>query len=107
MPRWQATGVVRNSCFTLLMLRNIVVMISDHVVAAEKAVQLDRVESFGAGIGAHAVNDEVEITLKLFDLRIVAILAAVFDRQRMKLKDVEQHLLVSLGRRFHVDPDHG
>jgi hypothetical protein len=76
----------------------IIVMICDYVILAEKAVQFDRVESFGARIGRHAMDDEVDITFKLFDLRIVPVLAAVFDSQWMKMKDVEKDLLVSRGR---------
>ena len=74
------------------------VVISDHVVRPEKAVQLDGVESVGTDVGGHAVDDEVNVTVKLLNLRIVAILAAVFDRQRMKMKDVEEHLFISLCR---------
>jgi hypothetical protein len=35
----------------------------------------------------------------------VSILATVFYRQRVKVEDVEQHMLVGCGRFFHVDPD--
>src|SRR6185503_5088620 len=83
-----------------------VVMVSDDVVLAEKAVELDRIEAVGTGVGAHAVNDEIQITGKLFDLWIMAIFATVFDGERVKLKDVEQDALVRYCRRIHVDPDH-
>src|SRR5262249_30443190 len=72
-----------------------------------KSVELYGVKSLRAGVGSHAMYDEVEIILKLLHLRIVSILATVFDRQRMKLKDIEQHAFIGCGRRLHVDPDHG
>src|SRR6478609_4511507 len=62
------------------------VVISDDVIGPEKSVELDGVEFFGTDVGGYAVYDEVEIILKLLDLRIVSILATIFDRQRMKLK---------------------
>jgi hypothetical protein len=37
----------------------------------------------------------------------VAILAAVFDRKWVKLKDVEKHSLIGFIRRLHIDPDDG
>src|SRR5688572_8815604 len=80
-------------------------VISDDVVPSEKTIQLDSVESIGADIGGNAVDDEVNVTVKLFNLWIVAILAAVFDRQRVKFENIEEHLFIGRCRRFHVDPD--
>ncbi len=81
-------------------------VISDDVIAAEKSVELDGVKFFRADVGSHTVHDEVEIVLKLLDLRIVSILATIFDRQRMKLKDIEQHSFIRFSRLLHIDPDH-
>ena len=36
----------------------------------------------------------------------MAIGAAVFDGQRVKIEDIEQHLVVVERRRFHVDPNY-
>src|ERR1041385_6612169 len=76
----------------LLHVRNAakrVVVISDDVIRTEKSVELDGVEMSGASVGADAVHDEIKIAGKLLDLRIVARLAAVFDRERMKMKNIE------------------
>src|SRR5262249_21700343 len=82
------------------------VVIGNDVVRSEKSVELDRVEAIGTGVGSHAVYDEVDVIVKLFDLRVVAILAAVFHRQWMEIKDVEQHTFVGCVGLFHVNPDH-
>src|SRR6185295_3427405 len=74
-----------------------VVVIGDDVVWTEKAVELDRVEAIGTGVGSHAMYDEVDVIVKLFDLRVVTILATVFHRQWMEMKDVEQHTFVGCG----------
>src|SRR5262249_27842418 len=66
-----------------------IVMISNHVVRAEEGIELDGVEVIGTGVRAHAMNDEVEVPRKFLDLRIVSRLAAVLDRQRVKMKYVE------------------
>src|ERR1043165_3292307 len=79
-----------------------VVVISDDVVGTEKSVELDRVETIGAGVGSHAVYDEINVILKLLDLGIVAILSTVFHRQRVKLEDIEQHLFIFGTRLFHI-----
>src|SRR6185436_19378938 len=74
-----------------------VVVIGDDVVRTEKSVELDRVETIGTRVGSHAVYDEVNVILKLFNLRIVAILSTVFHGKRMKLKNFEQHLFIFRG----------
>jgi hypothetical protein len=56
------------------------VVVGDDVVGTEKSIELDRVEVIGTGVGIHAVYDEVNVILKLLDLRIVAILSTVFHR---------------------------
>ena len=103
--------LARHRCRSQLLLHVVdaakhVVVIGDDVVRPEKSVELDRVEAIGAGVGRHAVNDEVDVIVKLFDLRIVAILATVFHRQWMEIEDVEQHAFVGCGGLFHVNPDH-
>ena len=60
-------------------------VIGDDVIVAEKTVQLDRIEAIGTGVGSHTMHNEVNVTAKVLDLGLVAILAAVFDCQRVKL----------------------
>src|SRR5205085_7702559 len=83
----------------------LLVVISDDVIWSKKSIELDRGESFGTRIGGDTMDDEVDVTAKFFDLRIVPIFAAVFHRQRMKVEDVKQHSFVSRGWRLHVYPD--
>src|SRR6185312_12855077 len=81
------------------------VMVSDYVVGSEKSIQFDGIEMIGAGVSAHTVQDEIEVARKLFDLRIMTVLMTIFDSERMKVKDVQQYLLVFRGGLFHIDPN--
>jgi len=81
-------------------------VISDDVVWTEESVELDRVETIRAGVGSHAVDDEVDIFVKLFDLRVMTILATIFHGQRMEVEDVEQYTFIRGVGLLHVDPDH-
>ena len=80
-------------------------VIRDDVIGSDKRIQLDGVEVIGAGIGLHAVQDEVEVTRKFFNFWVVACFATVLDGERVKMKDVQQRLVISLGGLAHVDPN--
>src|SRR5258705_6013701 len=82
-----------------------VVVIRNHVVSAQKRVQLDSIEVFLARIRPHAMDYEVEVAGKFLDLRVVAILATVLHSQRVKTENIQEHIFVGFCRRFHIDPD--
>src|SRR3977135_2948139 len=82
-------------------------MIGEDIVASQKAVQLNRIETVGTGVGTHCMHDEIDIIRELFDLRVMSVCPAVFDRQRMEMKDVQKHMVIRFRRCFHVYPNYG
>src|SRR5258705_11778756 len=82
-----------------------VVVIRNHVVSAQKRVQLDSIEVFLARIRPHAMDYEVEVAVKFLAPRVVAILSTVLHSQRVKMENIQEHIFVGFCRRFHIDPD--
>ena len=66
-------------------------MISDDEVSSEIAVEFLGDEIGRIRLGLDTVKDEVKIILVGLDLGLIARLAAVFDRQIMKLEDIQQN----------------
>src|SRR2546422_384226 len=81
-------------------------MVGKDKIASQKAVQLDGIETLGTGICPYCMHDEIDVVGKLLDFRMVPVGTAVFDRQRMKVKDVEENLIVRFRGRFDVSPEH-
>src|SRR5258706_4409187 len=81
------------------------VMIGEDIVASEKAIQLDGIETVGTGVGPDRMHDEINIVGKLLDLWMMAVCAANFYRHGMKKKQVKQYVIIRLWRVFDVDPE--
>jgi hypothetical protein len=105
---WPALAGNRAGAYQLLDVADAakhVVMIREDEVAAQESVKLNGVEMHGIGIRRDAVQNEVDVIGKFFDLRMMAISAAVFDGKRVKVENVQKNLIVRFGRFLHVHPD--
>jgi hypothetical protein len=76
----------------------------DEVVGAEEDVQLARDELIGGRVEAHAVDDQIDVSLVIVQLRMVDFGQGVFDGQRVEVERVLEDRRLVDRRVLEIDP---
>ena len=79
----------------------------DQELRREEEIRFVRLEAMLDGVEVDPVQDDIEVAVVRFDLRIRLALKGRLDDQLVEAEDVAKHRAVSVGRFRHIRPHHG